>query len=63
MLPRSISDDDLCSECFWLHYSPGELSTCTKNWPGILVTNGYVQECPEYKECEPGANWVEEIEI
>lgn len=42
---KSISDDDLCSECNHCDYQPGELSSCILDWPGLEDPSGYVQEC------------------
>lgn len=42
---RSISDDDLCSGCAHCDYRPGELSSCSKDWPGTSDADGYVTDC------------------
>lgn len=47
---RSISDDDLCSDCGHCLYAPGESSGCTQGWPGHFPTQGqradYCVTCP-----------------
>ena len=42
---KSISDDDLCSDCKFCDYQPGEQSGCSKDWPGLEDRDGYVQKC------------------
>lgn len=43
--PKSISDDDICSDCTYCKYAPGELSTCEMGWPGEADEDGYIQSC------------------
>lgn len=38
---KSISDDDLCSDCSNCVYRPGELSKCDRGWPGLEDGSGY----------------------
>jgi hypothetical protein len=49
---RSISDDDLCSDCAYLLYCPGYLSLCRRaseqGFPGKSDTSGYVIKCGHY---------------
>lgn len=45
---KSISDDDLCATCQNCQYEPGDLSGCTKRWPGHEDADGYVQVCAEF---------------
>jgi hypothetical protein len=45
---KSISDDDMCSECRNCIYNPGGLSQCSKDWPGSQDEDGYVQTCPSF---------------
>jgi len=47
---KSISDDDICSECRHCQYQPGEMSGCSETWPGKEDLDGYVQECSEFCE-------------
>lgn len=42
---KSVSDDDLCSECHHCTYRPGEMSRCDLSWPGLEDKNGYVRAC------------------
>lgn len=67
---RSISDDDLCSDCTKLAYCPGQLSLCKKvdpwlrdNWPCLWDENGYSLSCLEFERVTNKAqNWVKEID-
>lgn len=49
---RSISDDDLCSDCLCCSYNPGHLSACLLDWPGYVPEfgprEGYVVSCKEF---------------
>ena len=50
----SISDDDLCSDCMYLHYCPGQLSICSlidalNQWPCMFNKDGYATFCKKYK--------------
>lgn len=47
---KSISDDDLCSECGHLDYQPGDMSVCCMGWPGLEDMNGYVQKCEQFQQ-------------
>lgn len=47
---QSISDDDICSDCSHCRYQPGELSECSKTWPGSANADGYVIECASWSE-------------
>lgn len=53
-LSRSISDDDLCADCHWLAYCPGQNSLCMRHdgstWPGTTDADGYVVACNIHKE-------------
>ena len=64
-LSVSISDDDLCADCFELLYCPGDLSLCRDalrkgEWPYLLNRDGYAICCRQFVRIEPGqlANWV-----
>lgn len=49
----SISDDDLCSECARLNYTPGGLSLCIladPEWPAEFDADGYAKTCSRFKE-------------
>lgn len=54
---RSISDDDLCSDCVHLGYKPGGLSSCTVDaspefaqvWPAQFDADGYAVACAYYR--------------
>ena len=46
---KSISDDDICSDCKSCQYAPGELSKCDKGWPGQEDGDGYVRSCASYE--------------
>jgi hypothetical protein len=45
---RSLSDDDLCSDCKHCQYEPGGMSACEKSFPGQEDADGYVKACPDY---------------
>lgn len=47
---KSISDDDLCSQCGHCDYQPGEMSGCNKGWPGLEDADGYVWECSRFQQ-------------
>lgn len=47
--PRSVSDDDLCSDCGHCQYMAGEMSTCDLGFPGHADDDGYVTSCVEHK--------------
>ena len=49
---KSISDDDLCSDCKHCTYSPGESSSCGKGWPGLVDSSGYVRKCDAFEAAE-----------
>ena len=56
---KSISDDDLCSDCKQCEYRPGEMSGCKQEWPGMEDADGYVQECAAFdKIAFQEENWV-----
>lgn len=56
---KSISDDDLCANCKHCEYRPGEMSSCTKDWPGMEDDVGYVHECEGYNQISsPEENFV-----
>ena len=59
---RSISDDDLCSDCSHCVYDPGELSACSQGWPGRFDADGprqgYCTTCPQFvRTARQGDNW------
>jgi len=57
---KSISDDDLCSDCKNCEYRPGEMSGCKQNWPGMEDVNGYVKECGAFNQISfQEENWVD----
>jgi hypothetical protein len=45
---KSVSDDDICSTCRNCDYQPGDMSSCSKGFPGFENQDGYVQECGEF---------------
>jgi hypothetical protein len=45
---KSISDDDLCSDCSKCNYQPGALSRCAASWPGQEDADGYVEHCGDF---------------
>lgn len=47
---KSISDDDLCGGCANCEYRPGEMSGCSHGWPGEEDSDGYVQQCSEFRQ-------------
>lgn len=51
---KSISDDDLCSDCVWCTYNPGDMSGCQKDFPGKEDEDGYVVSCSEFHEINLG---------
>lgn len=61
---RSISDDDLCSDCRSCSYDPGALSMCCMGWPGTVASPshpraGYIISCDQFKQIrKPQENWV-----
>ena len=42
---KSISDDDLCSDCTRCNYNPGDLSGCALGFPGTTDLDGYIVHC------------------
>ena len=57
---KSISDDDLCSDCIHCEYRPGEMSGCKYDWPGMEDADGTVQRCSELvRISSPEENWVD----
>lgn len=42
---KSISDDDICASCGHCNYRPGDMSSCSKDWPGYQDKDGYVKVC------------------
>lgn len=48
----SISDDDLCSECYFLNYNPGDRSLCRIEWPGHFNDDGYCEHCDKFRRLE-----------
>jgi hypothetical protein len=58
VVKRSISDDDLCSDCKLCRYNPGGMSECESDWPGLFDANGYCVECVHFIAVEKrGDNW------
>lgn len=47
---KSISDDDLCSQCRHCDYQPGDMSCCSLGWTGLEDADGYVQECQPFDQ-------------
>lgn len=45
---KSLSDDDLCSDCKHCRYEPGGMSSCEKSFPGQEDADGYVKTCSDY---------------
>jgi hypothetical protein len=45
---KSVSDDDLCSNCKSCQYRPGEMSGCDLGWPGRQDEDGYVNDCGSF---------------
>lgn len=65
MIKRSISDDDLCSDCQHCAYAPGEMSGCAKDWPAEFAESGpregYAVSCVAFLQVvNEGDNWVTE---
>jgi hypothetical protein len=62
---KSISDDDLCSDCKNCEYRPGDMSGCKSEWPGLENENGYVRKCQAFdgisskEENLVGSYWTE----
>lgn len=46
---KSISDDDLCSDCVNCKFQPCDLSSCSENWPGLENKDAYVKTCTSFK--------------
>lgn len=48
--PRSISDDDLCSQCANCSDPAGplSLSRCRAGFPGTEDSDGYIRLCPDF---------------
>ena len=42
---KSVSDDEVCATCRNCQYSPGEVSGCSKGWPGMEDAHGDILEC------------------
>ncbi len=42
---KSIADDDLCASCGHCNYRPGDMSSCSKDWPGYQDSDGYLKVC------------------
>lgn len=53
---RSISDDDLCSDCAHCRYSPGEMSGCAEGWPTPQGASEYVIDCSAFARVAAGTN-------
>ena len=51
-LERSISDDDLCATCRRCNYKPGDMSSCSIDFPAQFDANGYAVSCDEYVSTE-----------
>lgn len=51
---KSISDDDLCSDCTRCSYIPGDLSGCSLGFPGITDLDGYIVHCAYVRHREAG---------
>lgn len=45
---KSISDDDICSDCSHCDYRPGNMSSCALSWPGLEDRDGYVRQCQNW---------------
>lgn len=45
---RTISDDDLCSDCARCVYQPGEQSQCAQGFPTQADGDGYIVACQEF---------------
>ncbi len=57
---KSISDDDLCSDCKHCSYRPGDMSGCKQGWPGMEDAGGYVKECSSFAQISfQEENWVD----
>lgn len=57
---KSISDDDLCSDCKHCGYRPGGMSECEYGWPGMEDADGYVRRCSSLDQIScPEENWVD----
>ncbi|WP_234265230.1 hypothetical protein [Hydrogenophaga sp. NFH-34] len=51
-MTKSISDDDICSDCGHCRYSPGNNSGCNKGFPGETDDDGYVVACWDFAKQE-----------
>jgi len=49
---KSISDDDICSDCSHCDYRPGNMSSCALSWPGLEDRDGYVRQCQNLESSE-----------
>lgn len=59
METRSISDDDLCSDCARCTYNPGENSGCKVNWPGETDPDGYIISCAQFEKVKARGDNIE----
>ena len=46
---KSISDDDVCSDCNECKLQPNGLSACAMGWPGRESPDGYIVDCTEFE--------------
>jgi hypothetical protein len=59
----SISDDDLCVTCARCAYNPGMSSVCNDNWPAMVDSHGYVQECESFQSIALGTTNLVELDL
>lgn len=65
-MSRSLSDNDICSECRFCAYVPGENSLCKlqvddpdSEFPGLTDEDGEVFDCDAFEQIdEDRENWV-----
>ena len=48
----TISDDDLCSECRYLDYCPGDWSHCKYGFPAEFDADGYAVSCEDFERID-----------
>jgi hypothetical protein len=51
------TDDDLCTECYYLTHYPGSLSLCSrlvegKHWPCAISMDGDTLYCERFIDCQ-----------
>ncbi|MCK8593900.1 antirestriction protein [Yersinia ruckeri] len=54
---RPVTDDDLCTECYYLIHYPGSLSLCSRlaegnRWPCAIIADGDALYCERFIDCQ-----------